>query len=326
MAEYEWMKQVHDMVGRKTGAAYAWDRINEAMIRQWCEVMGVDNPLYTDPEYARQSEYGAIVAPPAMLQAWCLAGFRDEFPEGTSQDNPFEALTIMEAHGYPSVVAVNSEMTFDRYVRVGERLYYTTMFDSVSEEKTTGLGTGFFVTVIMYFYSQSEAGEDEKVGELLFRVFKFKAPEQAGSSDKAGQDSSEDSQQTIKRTPPGISDDTRFFWDGLKEGKLLIQHCKSCDKLQHPPGPVCSNCQSFDLDSVESTGKGSLYSFVVMHYPEVPPFEYPNPIGLVELDEGTRIIAGLVECDHIEIGQPLELVINTFDGDLTLPQFRPANS
>lgn len=321
MAEHEWMKQVHDMVGRKTGAALAWDRVNEAMIRQWCEVMGVDNPLYTDPEYARQSEYGGIVAPPAMLQVWCMAGFKDAFPEGSSKENPFEALTVMEAHGYPSVVAVNSEMTFDRYARVGERLYYNAVFDSVSEEKTTALGIGFFVTVIMYFYAQADAGEDQKVGELLFRVFKFKAPPQ---TEAKGEKQAESKASDIKRMPPGISDDTRFFWDGLKQGKLLIQHCKSCDKLQHPPGPVCSHCQSFDLDSVESKGTGHLYSFVVMHYPEVPPFEYPNPIGLVELDEGTRIIAGLVECDNIEIGQRLELVINTFDGDLTLPQFRPA--
>lgn len=324
MAEYEWMKEVRDMVGRETGAVYAWDRVNEAMIRQWCEVMGVDNPLYSDPEYARASEYGAIVAPPAMLQAWCLAGFKDELPPGSSRENPFEALTIIEGHGYPSVVAVNSEMTFERYIRAGERLYFTSTFDSVSEEKTTGLGTGFFVTVIMHYYSEVEGGEDEKVGDLLFRVFKFKASRQQGGSEEKPEKS--EKTRTIKRTRPGISDDTRFFWEGLEEGKLLVQHCRSCGKLQHPPGPVCSHCQSFDLDSVEASGRGHVYSFVVMHYPEVPPFEYPNPIGLIELDEGVRIVAGLVGCERPEIGQRVQLRIETFDGDLTLPQFHPTEA
>lgn len=325
MAEYEWMKEVRDMVGRKTGAVYAWDRVSEAMVRQWCEVMGVDNPLYTDPGYARANGYAGIVAPPAMLQVWCMAGFKDELPPGSSQDDPFAALPIMEAHGYPAVVAVNSVMAFDRYILAGERLYFTSVLDSVSEEKTTALGTGFFVTVIMSYFSENEEGEDERVGELLFRVFKFKPAQRAASDDQ--QKASDNSAKQIKRTQPGISDDTRFFWDGLRENKLLIQHCKACDKLQHPPGPVCSHCQSFDLGSVESRGDGTLYSFVVMHYPEVPPFEYPNPIGLVELDEGVRMIAGLIDCEPgaIEIGQRLQVVFRTFDGDLTLPQFRPAD-
>src|SRR5699024_1990343 len=121
-------------------------------------------------------------------------------------------------------------------------------FDSVSEEKTTALGTGFFVTVIMHYFSEVEGGEDEKVGDLLFRVFKFKAPRQQGGGEEKSEKS--DKAGNIKRIQPGISDDTRFFWDGLKKGKLLIQHCRSCGKLQHPPGPVCSHCQSFDLDSV----------------------------------------------------------------------------
>ncbi len=63
-----------------------------------------------------------------------------------------------------------------------------------------------------------------------------------------------------------------------------------------------------------------------MHYPEVPPFDYPNPIGLIELDEGVRLIAGLVDVDPeaLEIGQRLALEFRTFDDDLTLPLFRLA--
>ena len=60
---------------------------------------------------------------------------------------------------------------------------------------------------------------------------------------------------------------------------------------EHRENPVCSSCHSFEWDYVEAAGTGRLYSFVVMHYPEVPPFDYPNPIGLIELDEGVRLIA-----------------------------------
>jgi uncharacterized OB-fold protein len=72
-----------------------------------------------------------------------------------------------------------------------------------------------------------------------------------------------------------------------------------------------------------ASGKGELYSFVVMHYPEVPPFEYPNPIGLIELEEGVRMPAGIVGTPgkDLQIGQAVEVEFQTFDGELTLPLF-----
>ena len=56
------------------------------------------------------------------------------------------------------------------------------------------------------------------------------------------------------------------------------------------------------------------------------PFDHPNPIGLIELEEGVRLVAGLVgiEREALSIGQPLQLEFQTFDGELTLPMFRPA--
>lgn len=320
MANYEWLSEVRSMVGREYGRIYAWDEVNAAMVRQWCEVMGVENPLYTDEEYASQTEFGGLVAPPAMLQAWCLEGLHmNNYPPGSTDENPYGVLKQIEEQGYPAVVAVNSELSFDRYVKMGEKLYYTTLVKEVGEEKTTGLGTGFFVTLIMPFYSEKVSG-DEKVGELLFRVFKFKPHERPEAKENKTEEL-----PVIKRPKPGISDDTRFFWEGCEAGELRIQHCTSCNKLQHPPAPVCTHCQSFELDYKVASGAGELYSFVVMHYPEVPPFDYPNPIGLIQLDEGVRMPAGLVGVnkDELEIGQRVHVEFQTFDDELTLPLFRP---
>ncbi|MBR9828466.1 MAG: DNA-binding protein [Oceanospirillales bacterium] len=326
MSEYDWLSEVRALVGREYGRVYAWDEVNPMMVRQWCEVMGIENPLYTDPEYAKQSEFGELVAPPAMLQPWCLEGLHmNNYPPGSTDENPYEVLGLLEQQGYQSVVAVNSELNFERYLRMGEKLYYTTIIKEVSEEKTTALGTGFFVTQIMPFYSVKEAG-DEKVGELLFRVFKFRPAHSKASFENKSAAEKPDATKTdaIPRPYPGISDDTRFFWDGCAKHELRIQHCKSCDALQHPPAPVCSHCQSFDLHYKVSAGTGEIYSFVVMHYPEVPPFDYPNPIGLIELDDGVRMIAGLVgvNISELEIGQRVEVEFTSFDDDLVLPLFR----
>ena len=62
LAEHEWMKDVRTLVGKEYGRVYAWDKINAPMIRQWCEVMGVDA--------ARYIAEGKVTAPPAMLQVW----------------------------------------------------------------------------------------------------------------------------------------------------------------------------------------------------------------------------------------------------------------
>lgn len=324
MADPTLVEKTKAFVGREYGRVYAWDRVNAPMIRQWCEIMGVDNPLYTDSAFAREAGYDDVVAPPAMLQVWCMAGLDNEnYPPGSTDENSFEVLKVIEDYGYPAVVAVNTELNFERHINLGEKLYYTSRVDSITEEKTTGLGIGFFVTLVMPFYSERDNGEDEQVGELLFRLFKFK-PAQAGKPDDKAQNPKSD-KPAIKRPLPGMSDDTRFFWEGCEQGKLLIQRCTDCQTLRHPPAPVCIKCHSFKWDSIEASGKAELYSFVVMHYPEVPPFEYPNPIGLIELDEGVRLVAGLVGVnpDDLEIGQRLQVEFNRFDDQQTLPQFRP---
>ena len=315
MTDQDWMAEARAFVGKQYGRVLAWDKVNSAMIRQWCELMGVA---------VKTNKEGKVIAPPAMLQVWCMEGpVQNNYPPGSTTENPYEVLKLIEAHDFPSTVAVNSELTFDRDVVEGEDLYYTTRLDSVGDEKTTALGTGYFVTLIMdYFSIGALRGDDEHVGQLLFRVFKFRP---ANAQPAAAADQKPAGIPKIKRSAPGISDDNRFFWEGVQQGKLLIQHCKSCGELNHPPGPVCPHCQSFEWDTVQASGKGEVYSYVVMHYPEVPPFDHPNPIGLIELEEGTRLIAQLVgiKPQDVKIGQKVQVEFNTFnDGEMTLPQFR----
>lgn len=320
MAENEWMNEVRALVGKEYGRVYAWDKINAPMIRQWCEIMGVDPVRYMAE--------GAVIAPPAMLQVWCMEGLvANNYPPGSTKENPYEALKLMEAHGVASVVAVNSELTFGRDVLEGERLYYSTRLDSISEQKTTGLGTGYFVTLCMTFFSEKASG-DEEVGSLLFRVFKFNPANPVNpAADKPKAEAKDAAAAPVAKRPmPGMSDDTRFFWEGARAGKLLIQRCKGCGELRHPPGPVCPSCHSFEWDTVEASGRGTVYSFVVMHYPEVAPFDHPNPIVLVELEEGTRLISQIVGIapGDVRIGQAVQVEFNSFnDGELVLPQFRP---
>ncbi|MGH2758864.1 MAG: Zn-ribbon domain-containing OB-fold protein [Actinomycetota bacterium] len=134
------------------------------------------------------------------------------------------------------------------------------------------------------------------------------------------------SDTAVSRPKPAQSADTSFFWDGAKRGELLIQRCASCGTLRHPPGPGCASCGSVDWDTVRSSGRGTVHSFAVHHYPPIPGFEYPLAIGLVDLEEGTRLISNIVgiDPDSIEIGMAVEVAFESFGDDLALPQFRPA--
>ena len=79
-------------------------------------------------------------------------------------------------------------------------------------------------------------------------------------------------------------------------------------------------------DTVRRLGRGTVYSFVVTHYPQLPAFDYPLPIGLIELEEGTRLVADLDGLDPSQwrVGMDVVAEFVEFDDELTLPVFRPA--
>jgi uncharacterized OB-fold protein len=76
-----------------------------------------------------------------------------------------------------------------------------------------------------------------------------------------------------------------------------------------------------------ASGRGTIYSFVVNHYPQVPAFDYPLVVALVELEEGTRLIANVsgITPETVAIGTAVEVGFEDFDDDLSLPVFHPAD-
>lgn len=127
------------------------------------------------------------------------------------------------------------------------------------------------------------------------------------------------------RLAPAISPDTEFFWNGLRDNKLLIQRCQGCGALRHPPRPMCPHCRSLDWATVESSGHGTVYSHVVPLEPKFPFFDYPHIVVLVELDEGVRLVSNLCGVDPaaVTVGMEVDVFYQTFDGGLVLHQFRP---
>jgi uncharacterized protein len=281
----------------------ARDPVNQPMINNWVEALGDTNPIYVSADAARAAGHGDVVAPPAMIQVWTMAGLHG----GRTDDDPLGLMMkVLDEAGFTSVVATNCEQTYRRYLRPGEQLSVTTRLEGVVGPKRTALGEGWFVTTRNTWY----AG-DEPVAEMLFRVLKFvPAPPKSDTS-------------AVLR--PIISHDTAFFWAGTAAGELRIQHCPSCGRLRHPPGPMCPVCGADKQDWVVAAGIGTVFSYVVHHAPKVPGKTLPFVVALVELDEGVRMLGELVDADpaSVEIGLPVELALTRIDDELTLPYWRP---
>ena len=298
--------------GTEVGVEVGADAVNQAMIRHWVEAMGDENPVYVDPDAAARSVHGQVIAPAVMLQAWVMRGIRGRPAEGGSPRD--EMMGMLDDAGFSSVVATNSEQEYDRMLHLGDHLRTRTVIDSISEEKHTGLGIGHFVTTRVEY----ETTDGEPVGRMLFRILKFK-PGTGRSAPPS------DAPQRPLRPRPALTQDNAFFFDGAKQHRLLIQRCADCGRLRHPPGPRCPNCGSYEWNALEASGRGSVYSFVVNHYPQVPAFDYPLAVGLIELEEGTRLVADIVGIDpaDVRVGLPVEVEWLDADPDLTLPAFKP---
>jgi uncharacterized OB-fold protein len=130
------------------------------------------------------------------------------------------------------------------------------------------------------------------------------------------------------RLAPSTSPDTQFFWDGLRARRLLVQRCDGCGTLRHPPRPMCPRCHSLAWTAIESSGRGTILSAVVMRHPQYAWFETDPVVVLVELEEGWRLVANLVDAETADglMGAAVEVVYEDFDGDLTLANFRVVGS
>jgi uncharacterized OB-fold protein/acyl dehydratase len=292
------------------------------MIRHWVEAMGDHNPVYVDEEAAKEAGFPGVIAPPTMLQAWIMRGLRASLETeaaraaGDAQgDTPTDRLmTLLDEAGFTSVVATNCDQHYERPLVLGDEVWIASTIESVSPEKTTGLGVGHFITNRLDYTDQ----HGELVATMKFRILKFR-PRQAAPAEAAP--------PRPRRPRPSLTHDNRFFFEGAKEGKLLIQRCSNCGTLRHPPRPACGVCRSFEWEPIESSGRGTVYSFVVNHHPKVPAFDYPLVVVLVELEEGTRLVANIegVTPETVAIGMQVEVGFETFDDELTLPVFHPVD-
>ena len=139
---------------------------------------------------------------------------------------------------------------------------------------------------------------------------------------------SQANQFDMTRPLPVVQPWSEAFWEGAREGKLLLQHCKSCGAMIFYPRKFCPECWSAEIGWKEASGRATIYTFSTAYDMVEPRFwtDIPYTIAYVDLKEGPRMMTRIVECApaDIKIGMEVEVVFHKLDDKFCLPYFRPA--
>ena len=306
--------KVYAYVGRQVcPLTEAKDGVNASMIRHWAEVMGDTNPAYSDAEWAAASKRGKTIAPPAMMYVWGQEGFA--VTTGRPSDAQSDLVELFNEHGFTGVLGTNVRQEYFKEVSPGDCVTMEMVIDNISERKTTGRGTGYFFETLATFTDQ----HGDRIGTQRFKVLKFIPQDQPAAA------ASEDKLEVPTRIASPRGHDNKWWWDACDEGKVLIQRCKDCQTLRHPPRPMCGECQSMEWDSIESALDGEVLSYTCLRHPVIPGYPKDPIAAVIKLGEGTNLVANIAGCEYedVFIGMKVKGKVEQVDDKTMLPQFYP---
>jgi uncharacterized OB-fold protein len=122
--------------------------------------------------------------------------------------------------------------------------------------------------------------------------------------------------------------DSKEYWNGARERRLLFQKCRRCSVVQFPPRDHCASCWEADLEWTESSGSAIVESFTVVRRAPIPAFreKVPYVVAAVLVEEGPRMITNIVGKDalDVQIGDAVKVEFVDDAAGNALPQFRLA--
>lgn len=131
----------------------------------------------------------------------------------------------------------------------------------------------------------------------------------------------------IEKPLPRPSEDSAPFWAAAHKGELCMQKCGDCGHVRFPPAVLCAVCLSENAAWVNLSGRGVVFSWIVVHQSQHPAFNGDTPynVAIVELEEGPRLHTRIVSCanDEISIGMPVEVAFDRVNDEVSLVTFKP---
>ena len=118
------------------------------------------------------------------------------------------------------------------------------------------------------------------------------------------------------------------FWEGAKEGKLVVPRCLECNNIHWYPRLICPFCHSDNLEWTEISGEGTLHTYAVQHRAFGPwAEELPYVTAFVDLKEGDRMMTVLhgvdaTQPESIKIGSQVKVEFEKKDDETYIPFWR----
>jgi uncharacterized OB-fold protein len=118
------------------------------------------------------------------------------------------------------------------------------------------------------------------------------------------------------------------YWDGAKEGKLMLPRCTTCNRVHFYPRVICPYCHSTDIEWFEASGEGYLYTFAVQHRAGMGwGEETPFVTAYIDLKEGDRVFTVLRGVDatkpeEIKIGAKCRIEWDEATEEVHIPFWR----
>jgi uncharacterized OB-fold protein len=130
------------------------------------------------------------------------------------------------------------------------------------------------------------------------------------------------------RPLPLPSPESAPWWEGLRQGRLLLQTCKSCGLVRHPPRWLCDACLDSAVEWRPASGHGRVHSWTVIHHAFHPSFvvDLPYVLIIADLAEGVRLQAPLrgAGADQLTLGRAVRVVFESPADGWVLPAFELA--
>jgi uncharacterized protein len=160
--------EIEKQIGRVQYEVTGEFPVERGYIWTTCASVENGNPLFWDDAVADELTDGPI-APPTMLSVW----FRPHHwaPGRAEQPLPLQVhFDLKEKFGLPEAVMTDNTIVFQEPVRPGDVLHTRQVLRSVSEPKTTKLGTGRFWVIDVEYLNQRE----ELVGVESYTGFGYR--------------------------------------------------------------------------------------------------------------------------------------------------------
>lgn len=119
---------------------------------------------------------------------------------------------------------------------------------------------------------------------------------------------------------------TEPYWAATARGELAFPRCHACNRHHFYPKPVCPHCGATEFSWEPVSGRGSIYSYSVVHRAPGPAFadDVPYVIAIIKTDEGPHLMSRVdVSPESVSMNMRVKARFLDLPENMQLPVFAP---